>query len=208
MYQCDRPNNDSVILADSTTTPRTTSQTVSLPPTSAALSVTTAISTQVISGNFYSRINWLLNCEWINQLINLVIHKCVDYSSLCSFWARAGECRKNRKYMFSTCPASCNCCKDKLVLNKSGFYPFNSLLIPNYFELILECVNQHQQCKTWASAGECSSNADYMEFYCPAACKLCRTGDSPAVMMPSSRPTSKKKSTRSKRFSRFFDLIA
>jgi len=36
------------------------------------------------------------------------------------------------------------------------------------------CRDEHQQCATWASAGECELNAGFMENSCPVSCDTCR----------------------------------
>ena len=37
----------------------------------------------------------------------------------------------------------------------------------------VDCFNRNPCCESWASRGECTSNAEYMKTYCQAACHIC-----------------------------------
>ncbi|GKY94173.1 hypothetical protein MPSEU_000383300 [Mayamaea pseudoterrestris] len=37
----------------------------------------------------------------------------------------------------------------------------------------IDCRDQHDLCSFWAEAGECTSNADFMEIGCPISCDTC-----------------------------------
>ena len=36
-----------------------------------------------------------------------------------------------------------------------------------------DCLNKHDSCEFWASAGECEENPRYMLQNCPLSCKIC-----------------------------------
>ena len=44
-------------------------------------------------------------------------------------------------------------------------------------------------CEFWAGNNECSKNADYMEKYCPRACKLCDAVATTQTTPPKFRPS-------------------
>ena len=39
----------------------------------------------------------------------------------------------------------------------------------------VDCANFNVFCDQWASAGQCETNASYMDIYCAKACQRCTT---------------------------------
>ena len=39
-----------------------------------------------------------------------------------------------------------------------------------------QCKDFHLHCPTWAQLGQCDSNPEYMNIYCPMTCKKCSGG--------------------------------
>ena len=77
-----------------------------------------------------------------------VLGDCIDTDIQCAYWASQGECQKNPGYMLTSCPLSCNQCKE-------------------------ECTNLNIHCEHWADAGECSINPTNMGTNCAKACGTC-----------------------------------
>uniref|UniRef100_A0A2C9LK61 Metalloendopeptidase n=1 Tax=Biomphalaria glabrata TaxID=6526 RepID=A0A2C9LK61_BIOGL len=72
----------------------------------------------------------------------------------CEEWAKMGECVVNAQWMFDNCKKSCGMCLDKEV---TGGGTDNSV-----DEDKLECVDTHENCKSWADNGECQANPSWM----------------------------------------------
>ena len=79
---------------------------------------------------------------------------CVDLNPLCHFWATAGECENNPRFMEKNCRISCFLCEGPLIDDP-------------------DCKNRHSMCPSWAKAGECIFNPVYMEQACQEECAYC-----------------------------------
>jgi len=75
---------------------------------------------------------------------------CIDDRQRCDYWAKMGECEKNKKWMEYFCAASCKTCG--------------------------ECSDQNRKCFAWALRGECINNPSYMHRYCACSCLKCSKG--------------------------------
>merc|ERR1712003_94402 len=79
---------------------------------------------------------------------------CQDSQQDCKYWASIGECSRNSAYMSQNCKAACNKCG-------STSNPTNPTNPENP-----SCQDRQQDCKYWASIGECSRNSAYMSQNC------------------------------------------
>ncbi|XP_055891008.1 zinc metalloproteinase nas-15-like isoform X3 [Biomphalaria glabrata] len=86
----------------------------------------------------------------------------------CEEWAKMGECVVNAQWMFDNCKKSCGMCLDKEV---TGGGTDNSV-----DEDKLECVDTHENCKSWADNGECQANPSWMINNCRKSCEKCEDG--------------------------------
>jgi len=89
---------------------------------------------------------------------------CEDQHSMCSTWAGSGECDANPYYMHAECPVSCDVCDDR---QHPPFPPSPPAVPPG------GCTDFHISCSSWASAGECEINPDYMLVNCELSCGIC-----------------------------------
>ena len=80
---------------------------------------------------------------------------CMDYNTLCSYWADNRQCQANPSYMMSYCRKSCNSCGVKSTSTT--------------------CTDQHTSCPYWASIQQCYYNPGYMHNVCKLSCKLCKS---------------------------------
>ena len=78
----------------------------------------------------------------------------------CPFWRDDGECIRSPIYMKQYCPASCHNVKAEEL--QAGRRDLEQGV----------CQDRHKDCATWASLGECDTNAA-MKTYCAVACGLC-----------------------------------
>merc|ERR1719348_2650221 len=101
---------------------------------------------------------------------------CVDKEANCEAWADSGECEKNPDYMTLNCAKSCGKCHgDK----KTTEDPKVTTKPP------VNCFDKDDKCQTWADAGECEKNPDWMTPNCPKSCGKCdgveKTTEDPKV---------------------------
>mmetsp|Transcript_29596 Transcript_29596/g.90796 ORF Transcript_29596/g.90796 Transcript_29596/m.90796 type:complete len:461 (+) Transcript_29596:8-1390(+) len=87
---------------------------------------------------------------------------CTDLNPSCSAWAMAGECVANPDYMGANCNSSCGAC-DSEVLGGANPKP-----VPT-----VQCKDESDMCSSWATAGECEANSNYMSRSCARSCNTC-----------------------------------
>ena len=64
----------------------------------------------------------------------------------------------------------------RVILQKSDEYMHELFLDDDVEdEVVLFCVNKHEECSYWAATGECDQNPMYMHKYCGPACQTCET---------------------------------
>jgi len=90
---------------------------------------------------------------------------CSDSESVCSAWAKAGECTKNPDFMFDTCKRSC---LDEGLQEACPGVKSTVLKLPKCFD------QGGANCASWAAGGQCESNAGYMLEECKFSCKICK----------------------------------
>merc|ERR1712190_228378 len=93
---------------------------------------------------------------------------CQDSQQDCKYWASIGECSSNSAYMSQNCKAACNQCGSTSNPRRRRTNSENP-----------SCQGSQQDCKYWASIGECSSNSAYMSQNCKAACNKCGSSSTP-----------------------------
>mmetsp|Transcript_26805 Transcript_26805/g.53497 ORF Transcript_26805/g.53497 Transcript_26805/m.53497 type:complete len:261 (-) Transcript_26805:273-1055(-) len=122
-----------------------------------------------------------------------VIEDCEDHEENCELWAKNGECRKNRSFMFQNCPFTCNVCipdfmrsdpdagkEQEVIGNHDEYLKMYNIMRKMYFyrktldeSVAAKCINDHERCVYWASADECINNHDWMSTGCGLACSEC-----------------------------------
>ncbi|CAB9519968.1 Prolyl 4-hydroxylase subunit alpha-1 [Seminavis robusta] len=127
--------------------------------------------------------------------------ECVDDHVDCEWWASEGECDDNANYMWQFCRKSCDTCKGfkelkldmgvkqtisgrsidpeheeelKELLEDTKEYMENVVFKdPKYLNVRRHCRNLDGDCTYLAHQGECEESPDYMNEFCPLACKSC-----------------------------------
>mmetsp|Transcript_14712 Transcript_14712/g.35517 ORF Transcript_14712/g.35517 Transcript_14712/m.35517 type:complete len:575 (+) Transcript_14712:65-1789(+) len=105
---------------------------------------------------------------------------CYDENEHCDMWFSHGECEKNPSYMRRVCRRSCNTCRFVLPGGKNR----RNLDVTSYEELIEldtakdsydipPCADKTRNCPRLAKEGECKSDPEYMEKFCPESCNVC-----------------------------------
>jgi hypothetical protein len=104
---------------------------------------------------------------------NIQNKRCQDAFIKCPWWASAGECRYNPKWMFKYCPYSCGVCdagecERKLMEVESKVFDQQKNLIP--------CVDYESgvNCQKWAHQGWCEKYPYYMSKNCESTCNFCK----------------------------------
>lgn len=112
---------------------------------------------------------------------------CTDEHPECSFWAKKGECDKNPRYMQTSCRKSCDTCLDghggitqiaprgrhEQVMQRVRE---TAVYLQQYYNVStnsIHCRNKHEMCTFWAVRDECSTNREWMQKNCAAACRTC-----------------------------------
>ncbi|XP_033104243.1 balbiani ring protein 3-like isoform X2 [Anneissia japonica] len=72
----------------------------------------------------------------------------------CPAWAMQGECKRNRHWMRTFCPFSCDTC-------------------PYSHDTDSVCKDISPSCRAWVTNGECDKNRAYMHENCKRSCGLC-----------------------------------
>ena len=88
---------------------------------------------------------------------------CTDGHGNCERWAKDGQCTANADYMTRECRRSCGLCGGQL----------KAAAVAAGTE---ECMDMHKkpgECERWASKGQCTANAAWMEVHCRSSCHLC-----------------------------------
>jgi len=102
--------------------------------------------------------------------------RCVDERPDCASLARANlSACGEAAFMLQRCAATCRTCAYQKLIGT-----------------LTDCADSHEQCATWASAGECDANPRFMLSSCSAACGRCdskgkacaRRNKEPAVHAP------------------------
>lgn len=73
--------------------------------------------------------------------------------------------RKWGKQRARHCECACCFCRDHMLTHSSVWERDDSVNAP-----IPGCIDKHAQCKTWATNGECKTNAGFMLDACPQSC--------------------------------------
>lgn len=114
---------------------------------------------------------------------------CLDASADCEDWTRKGECKRNRNFMKTECPRSCDLCKrtvapPKVASPAAPSAAKSARMSRSDAASSRSCANKEKDeaCAAWAAQGECASNAAFMRASCAEACGLCsqRASTSPA----------------------------
>lgn len=92
--------------------------------------------------------------------------ECEDHFALCNFWAKAGECDSNPKFMLMSCAKSCDSCEVQ-----QNHQPQETRRVAEIEPL--DCQDEHELCEVWATKGECQNNPKYMSTSCAKACHSC-----------------------------------
>jgi len=95
---------------------------------------------------------------------------CYDHRRHCKTWASRGYCsrRRNRIYMQKKCCRSCRSLKSKSALTKSVAA---TRKVQSNSTQTLKCSDNKENCASWATAGECNTNPNYMLAQCCRSCK-------------------------------------
>ena len=91
--------------------------------------------------------------------------ECKDIHPRCAVWAQLGECKVNRE-MLKYCAKSCDACDRRQTYEIEDDYDDD-------FDEDDLCVDSHENCPFWASAGECKANPKYMLDNCAKSCDAC-----------------------------------
>lgn len=135
--------------------------------------------------------------------------QCADDDAGCAAWSSAGECVNNPGFMLERCKWSCNACdgacQDSQGKAAAGYCTQN----PGYMEAqcqmscntcevqapapvatpsptngVAECLDAHENCGSWALAGQCSSNPRFMNSQCRVSCSTCDNVRAPPPPTP------------------------
>jgi len=117
--------------------------------------------------------------------------ECLDdpeYAANCSFWAEAGECNGNARFMLTHCHKACGCrerCSDTHPdpmqcdqWAKSGECERNRFFMHTSCRLACGCpaacedsAEWASHCPMWAQQGQCDDNAQFMSVHCRYSCR-------------------------------------
>lgn len=103
--------------------------------------------------------------------------QCIDLHANCATWAAQVDpetnltpCTTHSAYMQHMCPVSCHTCVlvdiDKQLRKLSKMIGQEGRIHPH-------CSDEQFDCVTWAKAGECEKNQEYMHIMCRDSCGLC-----------------------------------
>merc|ERR1712066_737520 len=84
-------------------------------------------------------------CNKCGSSSNPTNPSCQDRQQDCKYWASIGECTRNSAYMSENCKAACNVCGSTSNPRRRRTNSENP-----------SCQDSQQDCKYWASIGECS----------------------------------------------------
>lgn len=108
---------------------------------------------------------------------------CSDEHKTCAGWAAVGECKRNAKFMSTTCRLSCGLCDDlgrvertQVEVSVSPAMPMSVQPSPVPMAASSSakgCYDIHPRCAEFVAAGECTRNAHYMHAKCAASCDAC-----------------------------------
>ena len=104
---------------------------------------------------------------------------CIDQNAYCQSWAATGECARNPNYMDHFCVKACGLCTHPPPPPPSPPPPQAG------------CADKQANCASWAAAGYCSQDANFMLLQCPVSCSACPPAPTPGPAPPSPTPSSK-----------------
>ncbi|XP_076453477.1 uncharacterized protein LOC143288737 [Babylonia areolata] len=96
---------------------------------------------------------------------------CDDFNVNCAWWAERGECEANPNYMLKTCKHSCGSCE---VGGSTAGRPTTTEG---------PCVDNNENCQSWAEYEQCEKNPGYMLEECKKSCNVCSDDTGPATTM-------------------------
>lgn len=103
--------------------------------------------------------------------------QCIDLHANCATWAAQVDpetnltpCTTHSAYMQQMCPVSCDTC---ILVEIDTQLRKLSKMIGQEGRIHPHCSDDQFDCVTWAKAGECESNTEYMHLMCRDSCGLC-----------------------------------
>merc|ERR1719154_95668 len=95
-------------------------------------------------------------------------NNCVDDNEFCGDWQRKGECTRNAEFMNKSCKKSCNACSTVTTTTAAPTTtPTEGTTTSS------NCKDDNQFCSDWATKGECTRNAEFMNLSCKKSCNSC-----------------------------------
>ena len=93
---------------------------------------------------------------------------CIDENEGCKTWAKDGECDRNAAFMQQRCRRSCDSCDPMSERTPNALKPANVKEEPAI------CTDgAGEACASWAHAGECEKNKEFMLQQCQKSCGVC-----------------------------------